>query len=186
MYLILYMDISNSIRKLRESKHLTQQEVADKLQIERSNYARFEARGNKLTIEQLEKIAEALGVKITEILIDKPQNEEPTPKEQALLKEVETLKKRVEDLESQNKTLQKSVDMVSKVFENAMGFIATNKGNLNDMLSQENIPSSDLTNFSKDIIDVVPDELFTKKEKEDLKKRADEQMRDLRRKKKEN
>lgn len=62
------MDISKSIRAIREERRLTQQDVADILEMERSNYARLEARGNKLTLEQLEKIGEALGVSVFELL----------------------------------------------------------------------------------------------------------------------
>lgn len=68
MYHFCRMDISKSIRTVREEKRLTQLEVADKLQMERSNYARLEARGEKLSIEQLESIAEALGVSLFALL----------------------------------------------------------------------------------------------------------------------
>jgi transcriptional regulator with XRE-family HTH domain len=58
------MDISENIRKLRESKGYTQSKLADILQMERGNYHRLENRGNKMTIEQLQGIADALGVSV--------------------------------------------------------------------------------------------------------------------------
>ncbi|MFN8347462.1 MAG: helix-turn-helix transcriptional regulator [Spirosomataceae bacterium] len=70
----LTADISKSIRTVREAKRFTQQEVAELLQMERSNYARLEARGSKLTVEQLEKIAEVLGVSVFVLLGQDEEN----------------------------------------------------------------------------------------------------------------
>lgn len=64
-----------------------------------------------------------------------------------------------------------------------MEFVKSNEEDLDNMLSQDAIPSAELAKFSKGMIDVVPDAMFSKKEKEDLKKRTDEQMSDLRKKK---
>ncbi|AEI49670.1 helix-turn-helix domain protein [Runella slithyformis DSM 19594] len=183
MYIILYMDISNSIRKLRESKHLTQQEVADKLQIERSNYARFEARGKKLTIEQLENIAEALGVSIFEILMGKPQSAGHSDREIELEKENELLRKQVKDLEEQNKGHLNSLNIISQMFEGVKGYAEKNKDSLETMLSNDSVSSEAITSLSMGILGAMPNEVFNEKLKEDLKKRADEQMRELKRKK---
>jgi transcriptional regulator with XRE-family HTH domain len=62
------MDISKRIKQIREEKGFKQSEIADKIGVEQSNYARFEKRGKKLTIEQLEGIANALEVSVKEIL----------------------------------------------------------------------------------------------------------------------
>ena len=62
------MDISKNIKDIREGKGLKQYEIADKLGIERQNYSRLEKRDKKLTIEQLESIAEALGVSLQDVL----------------------------------------------------------------------------------------------------------------------
>jgi transcriptional regulator with XRE-family HTH domain len=86
------MDISKAIRTIREEKRLTQLDVADKLQMERSNYARLEARGSKLSVEQLEQIAQALGVSVMELMIGEPQKAEDTGK-------VKELEKRIVELE---------------------------------------------------------------------------------------
>lgn len=178
------MDISNSIRRLRESKHLTQQEVADKLQIERSNYARFEARGKKLSIEQLENIAQALGVSIFEILMDKPQSTGPSHKEIELEKENEQLKKQVADLEEQNKTHQKSIDLITQMFEGVKGYAEKNKNTLENMLSKDSMSTEAIKDLSMGILGSMPNEVFNKEMKKDLKKRADEQISNLRKKKK--
>lgn len=183
MYLILYMDISNSIRKLRESKHLTQQEVADKLQIERSNYARFEARGKKLTIEQLENIAEALGVSSIEILTGNPQSTGPSQKEVELEKENEQLKKKVADLEEQNKTHQKSIDLITQMFEGVKGYAEKNKDSLENMLSNDSMSTDAIKDLSMGILGSMPNEVFNEQLKEDIKKRADEQMKGFKKRK---
>lgn len=62
------MDISKNIKDIREGKGLKQSEIAKQLGIERQNYSRLEKRGKKLTIEQLESIAKALGVSLQDVL----------------------------------------------------------------------------------------------------------------------
>lgn len=85
------MDIKDKIRLIRESKGFTQEDIADKLGVTRANYRYFENRGNKLTIEQLENISNALGVSVGEILgLTLPKNDSL---------EVEQLRKRNEELE---------------------------------------------------------------------------------------
>lgn len=65
------MDVSKNIKNIRESKGLKQYEIADKLGIDRQNYSRLEKRDKKLTLEQLEGIATALGVSLKELLFGK-------------------------------------------------------------------------------------------------------------------
>jgi transcriptional regulator with XRE-family HTH domain len=71
MILSNLMDISQNIKAIRDRKGLSQASVADLLQMERTNYHRLEKRGNKMTIEQLQSIADALGVPIVELLGEK-------------------------------------------------------------------------------------------------------------------
>ncbi|WP_028526309.1 helix-turn-helix domain-containing protein [Runella limosa] len=69
------MNISLNIRKLREANRLTQNDIAERLGIDGSNYAKQEKRGNKLSIEQVEKIADALGVSMKVLIFgDKEDN----------------------------------------------------------------------------------------------------------------
>lgn len=62
------MEVSKTIRAIRERKNLTQVDVASKLGTERSNYARLESRDQNLTIKQISEIATALEVSIYEII----------------------------------------------------------------------------------------------------------------------
>jgi transcriptional regulator with XRE-family HTH domain len=67
------MSLSETIKAIRKEKRISQVEVADLLGMEKANYHRLENRGEKLTIEQLEKIAEALGVSAKELLFGEKQ-----------------------------------------------------------------------------------------------------------------
>lgn len=62
------MDIPKRIKDIREAKNLKQYEVAERVGVEPPQYNKWEKRGKKLTIEQLESIAVALGVSLKDIL----------------------------------------------------------------------------------------------------------------------
>jgi len=62
------MNISDNIKAIRKEKGLTQTEVAKRYGTSPEFYHRLEKKGNKLTIEQAEKIASAIGVSLTELL----------------------------------------------------------------------------------------------------------------------
>lgn len=61
-------EVTKAIIELREEKKLTQEDIANILGQDRSSYSRLEKRGKKLSLEQIESIAEALKVDVTEIL----------------------------------------------------------------------------------------------------------------------
>ncbi|EAY27244.1 helix-turn-helix domain-containing protein [Microscilla marina] len=71
------MSISKRIKDIREQKGYTQKYMAGKLSIDQTNYGRFEKRGKKLTIEQLESIAAALGVSLKDILFGEAEQTNP-------------------------------------------------------------------------------------------------------------
>ncbi|PRY47141.1 DNA-binding XRE family transcriptional regulator [Spirosoma oryzae] len=62
------MDLTANIKAIRNRKGLSQAEVARRLGIDQTSYFRFEKRGNKLTLELLERIAQAIGVTLKELL----------------------------------------------------------------------------------------------------------------------
>lgn len=62
------MDIAEKIKSLRESLRISQAEISRRLDLDPSAYFRLEKRGEKLTIEQLQKIATVLGCGIGELL----------------------------------------------------------------------------------------------------------------------
>lgn len=58
------MNLSEKIRTIRKSKGMTQEEVADKLDISGSAYGQIERNADRATFATLNKIAQALEVTI--------------------------------------------------------------------------------------------------------------------------
>ncbi len=85
------MDIGQNIKTIREAKRIKQIEVATILGVDNSYYARLEKRGNKLSIEQLEKIADALGVSVKVLLFGETEDSK---------EDTQVLKTRIAELES--------------------------------------------------------------------------------------
>lgn len=57
-----------TIRELREERHWTQEQMAEKLGISRNGYAKIERGESMPNLERLDKIADILGVKLSELL----------------------------------------------------------------------------------------------------------------------
>lgn len=89
------MDLSKRIKTIREKKNMTQASIAEKLAIDRSNYHRLENRGNKLTMEQVIEIANALDISLQEFLFDNDSIQDNK-------KAIEELKGKIEELEKDN------------------------------------------------------------------------------------
>lgn len=97
------MNISKNISSIREAKGIKQYQVAEILGIEPPNYSRLEKRGDKLTIEQLEKISVALGVSVKELLFgEKEEAKEDTAVLKTRIAELEGI---IKDKEQINKYL---------------------------------------------------------------------------------
>lgn len=62
------MKYGNRLKRLRENKKLSQQQLADKLNINRSTYARYELNKTQPDYETLQKLAEFYNVSIDYIL----------------------------------------------------------------------------------------------------------------------
>lgn len=61
-------DTAVTLKKIREQKKLTQTEVAEKLEISQSVYARIESGKIKLRFDHLQKFSELVGMSVTEIM----------------------------------------------------------------------------------------------------------------------
>lgn len=94
------MDISKNIKAVREERKISQSEIARRLGVEPTNYPRMEKRGNKLTIEQLEKIAKALGVTAIELMTGEAQKEKDDERIIELERRIKELEDRIKDKES--------------------------------------------------------------------------------------
>jgi transcriptional regulator with XRE-family HTH domain len=62
------VSIGSRIRIMREAKGIKQEEVAELTGISQQMYSKYENDTSKLTVEKLEKIAEALGMESGELL----------------------------------------------------------------------------------------------------------------------
>lgn len=62
------MKINEKIRELREKHHLSQEEMAEKMNISSSAYGKFERAETRLTITKLEQIAEIFNINIIELI----------------------------------------------------------------------------------------------------------------------
>lgn len=64
------MKTHEKVRKLRENQQLTQEQMADKLHLTPSSYAKLERGETKIKIERLQQIANIFNIDISELLED--------------------------------------------------------------------------------------------------------------------
>lgn len=64
------MNIPDKMRSLREMHHLTQEEVAEKLNISHSTYAKLERGEQKIYIEKLQQIAQIFNMEVKDFFTD--------------------------------------------------------------------------------------------------------------------
>ena len=64
----IYILIGRKIKNIKESKGLTQQEISDKSNFVKSTVSRIESGRTNLTLKNLFKLSEALGVKIRDLV----------------------------------------------------------------------------------------------------------------------
>jgi transcriptional regulator with XRE-family HTH domain len=62
------MEIGNNIKKYREIKNLTRESVAAEMDMSVSGYSKIERNEVDLTVSKVKKIAEVLGVDVSQIL----------------------------------------------------------------------------------------------------------------------
>ena len=154
------MNISERIKHIREIKKISQTDVANALMTERSNYHRLENRGKKLTLEQVELIANALQISVQELLgfgIEPIERREIKDLEEKNLE----LKKKESNYEGLKKSIIEnyknrllSIAMVNNAyymtfFENGFKKIVIDKSN-----DWYNIPKDNRNDYD------VPDDLF--------------------------
>lgn len=102
--------IKNNIKELRKKRGLTQQQLAEKIGISQVHLGRLESNARSMDLEQVEKIAAALGVKPFDILPQKWQPEEITPEEREILRMIKKqphLKHQIIAIHLRKKTMQR-------------------------------------------------------------------------------
>lgn len=129
------MDISKNIKAIRESKGYTQARLADSLQMERANYHRLENRGTKMTIEQLQSVADALGVSLGEVLgIEGTTGEVETGRIKELEKRVKELEDRIKDKDFKLKAFEKESYMLKSLIFNSLSHAVNHALKLSDYM----------------------------------------------------
>lgn len=154
------MNLSLNIKKLREAKRLTQNDIAERIGVDGSNYAKQEKRGNKLSIEQLEKIALALGVTVQELMFGEAVGDTGL---------IEKLKTEIAELEAENKALKKDlkrkeklIDMISPFAETVMkGLEVVHKAMTKT--NEDEVESSQVDNEAQQKAKELVDSIFDKK-----------------------
>ena len=71
--------IAWNIRRIRVEKGLTIEELADRAHIDASSVARIERAAINTTVRAVEKIADALGVMLVDLVADPPKGGPPKP-----------------------------------------------------------------------------------------------------------
>ena len=104
------MGISERIKSIRENKRIKQVELANSLNLAPSYYSRLEKRGEKMTIEQIQSIADALGVSMGDILgLESKPTAIDAEKVKQLEKRVGELEDRINDKDFKMKSLAKEL-----------------------------------------------------------------------------
>lgn len=143
------MKVTDNIKAIRKSKGITQIEIAEKLGIGQSNYTYLENRGEKLTIEQIEAIAGALGVSVMELLTGEPQTGQDSERVKELEKDINDLERGIEDFSIHTQIYLDSL-LISCAIENRVGKLNlyTDGGNKVELIELQQIPKElDLNNW---------------------------------------
>lgn len=101
-------NVYRKIKEIRELKGFKQDDLANHLGLVRSSYNKIENAKTALTIENLQKIADFLGVSVEEILFDKQSSQDNSEKDRRireLERETELLSLKIKNLELKNQEL---------------------------------------------------------------------------------
>jgi transcriptional regulator with XRE-family HTH domain len=124
------MSITDKIKAIRDELRLSQAEIARRLEIEPPSYHRLENRGDKLSIEQLDSIAKALGVSRMHILNwGEPTVDDHAQADKAgLLKQVSELEDRLKDkqfiIDKQNEDIEDTARLINMYMEHLVGEVS--------------------------------------------------------------
>lgn len=121
----LSIDLAERIKSIREAKRLKLSEIAEVIGVDVSNYAKIEKKGEKLPLDRLAKIADALGVSLAYLLgmDEKEQNSTTEDTNSKLLQENELLKARMLDKDLIIKYLSRDIDKVKFLFQSNIEYM---------------------------------------------------------------
>ena len=98
------MKIGDSLKKLRESKGLTQQDMADLMHTHRTGYSKMENNQQEIPVDRLIYIAKNFGITVDDIIFFEEKNSVPNEvsmKDKATLEQL----KLINELDTEEKTI---------------------------------------------------------------------------------
>ncbi|MFN3406101.1 MAG: helix-turn-helix domain-containing protein [Cytophagaceae bacterium] len=96
------MNIGDNIRRIREEKGLTQQQIAELISMHRSNYSKVESGQRDISVEALNKIAKYFGMTIDQIVnFDGTTPQEVTVEDKSMIEQL----KLIQELEPEEKNM---------------------------------------------------------------------------------
>ncbi len=97
-----FMDTGQNIKKIREEKGMTQQQIAELIHMHRSNYSKIESGQREISVDALNKIAKYFGMTIDQIVnFDGVLPQEITVEDKTLMEQV----KLIQELEPDEKNV---------------------------------------------------------------------------------
>lgn len=100
--MIIFMSLGQNIKKIREDKNLTQQQIAELIHMHRSNYSKIESGQRELSIDALNKISRYFGMTIDQIVnFDGAVPQEVTIEDKTMMEQI----KMIQELEPEEKTM---------------------------------------------------------------------------------
>lgn len=96
------MNIGQNIKRIREEKGMTQQQVAELINMHRSNYSKIESGQREISVDALNKVAKYFGMTIDQIVnFDGAIPQEITVEDKTLMEQV----KMIQELEPDEKSM---------------------------------------------------------------------------------
>lgn len=96
------MNIGQNIKKIREEKGMTQQQIAELIHMHRSNYSKIESGQREISVDALNKIARYFGMTIDQIVnFDGAVPQEITVEDKTLMEQI----KMIQELEPEEKNM---------------------------------------------------------------------------------
>ncbi|GAA0891629.1 hypothetical protein GCM10009122_13080 [Fulvivirga kasyanovii] len=91
------MDIGKNIKRIREAKNLSQKEVIAAIDMGAAQYSRIESGKTEPSISTLERIAKALGVKLSELFASKEDFADINSQDSTLMEKVRLIENLTEE-----------------------------------------------------------------------------------------
>jgi transcriptional regulator with XRE-family HTH domain len=96
------MSLGQNIKKIREDKNLTQQQIAELIHMHRSNYSKIESGQREISVDALNKVARYFGMTIDQIVnFDGALPQEITVEDKTLMEQI----KMIQELEPEEKNM---------------------------------------------------------------------------------